>query len=140
MADKPLPSPDLATAPYWAAAREGRLVVQECRACERLIFPPKPRCPRCMAAPAWTRVSGKGVIHSYSVAHQSLVAGLPAPYVVAAVALAEDPRCKITANIVEASIAEVAIGAEVEVVFEQRSADISLPQFRLRAKGPEAAR
>ena len=37
------------TAPYWAAAREGRLVVPECRSCRQVWHPPLPRCPHCHA-------------------------------------------------------------------------------------------
>ena len=31
------------TAPYWDAAREGRLVVKECRSCRQVWHPPLPR-------------------------------------------------------------------------------------------------
>ena len=56
------------TAPYWEAAREGRLVVQECRSCRQLWHPPLPRCPHCHAAdPGWREVSGDGTVYTYTV-------------------------------------------------------------------------
>lgn len=56
------------TAPYWEAAREGRLVVQQCRACRQLWHPPLPRCPHCHHAGVdWRDVSGDGTVYSYTV-------------------------------------------------------------------------
>ncbi len=56
------------TGPYWEAAREKRLVVQECQSCRQLWHPPLPRCPHCHAAdPGWRQVSGDGTIYTYTV-------------------------------------------------------------------------
>ena len=52
------------------------------------------------------------------------------PYVVAIVRLEEGPT--MMTNIVECDPEAVATGMPLEVVFEQRSEEITLPQFRPR--------
>ncbi len=43
------------TAPFWAAAREGRLVAQRCARCGALRFPPSEVCPEWLGMQAeWT--------------------------------------------------------------------------------------
>src|SRR5207249_3654223 len=59
----------------------------------------------------------------------------PAPYVVAQVAIEEDPRVRLTTNIVECDPAELALGMRVEVLFEQHE-DVWLPLFRPAAEQP----
>ncbi|MCP9955383.1 Zn-ribbon domain-containing OB-fold protein [Actinomadura madurae] len=45
---KPLPDvDDPLTAPFWAAAREARLVLPRCTHCSYLQWPPEPVCPEC---------------------------------------------------------------------------------------------
>jgi 3-oxo-4,17-pregnadiene-20-carboxyl-CoA hydratase alpha subunit len=39
--------PDELTKPFWDAANEGRLVIQNCKACNRLQHPPAPTCDQC---------------------------------------------------------------------------------------------
>ncbi len=80
------------TAPYWEAAREKRLVVQECRSCRQLWHPPLPRCPHCHAAgPGWRQVSGDGTIYTYTIVrhptHYAFAGQVP--YILAIVELAE---------------------------------------------------
>ena len=62
----------------------------------------------------------------------------PAPYVVAQVALEEDPRVKLTTRIVEAEPDDLRLGMRMEVVFEQVE-DVWLPLFRPTAEQPEPA-
>jgi acetyl-CoA acetyltransferase len=57
------------------------------------------------------------------------VPGLPAPYVVAQVAMVEDPRVRLTTNAVECDPGDLELGLLMEVVFEQVE-DVWLPLFR----------
>ena len=66
----PLPVADADTLQFWDATQERRLVVPRCRACQKWIWQPKPVCPRCGAdEPAWTGVSGRGRVASWTVIH-----------------------------------------------------------------------
>jgi uncharacterized OB-fold protein len=90
-----IPVIDSASAPYWDAAREGRLLIAKCAACGRVHHYPRPLCPHCWSdgvqpVPA----SGAGTLYTYSTVY---VNDLPPfcdrlPYVAAIVELAEGPR------------------------------------------------
>ncbi len=128
-----LPSLEGPAAPYWAATREGRLVVQRCADCQAWRHPPGPVCWRCRSAnAAFEPVSGKGEILSYTIVHQELVPELAGvgPYNVIVVSLAEAPDVHIVSNLVGTPNAEIAVGLPVEVVFEVVDAEVALPRFR----------
>lgn len=136
---KPIPLPDRDSAPYWEAARRHKLIVRKCRHCGRLWFPPKPRCSACLSAEIdWLELNGLGVIYSYCIMRMSLVPGFVPPYLIAEVDLDGAVGCRLTANIIDCKIDDVRIGLPVEPVFEDRTAEVTLPQFRLRQPGPVA--
>ncbi len=131
-AERPLPLPDDDTAPYWEAASRGELRMQRCTACRAWRFPPRPRCPRCGSDAAhWERVSGRGTIYSFVVAHAPV---LPAfaervPFVVVLVELDEDPQLRIVGNLPDVPVDAVAIGMRVAVGFETLAGGVVLPQW-----------
>ncbi len=132
---KPIPEASPVLAPYFGAARAGRLVVQRCAGCGALRFPPRELCSACLATDAtWQEVSGRGEIFSYNVMHQVYHPGFATevPYAVVVVKLEEGP--KITSNLVDCPLGEIAIGMPVEVVFEELSSEVTLPKFRRRAR------
>src|SRR6201993_3121718 len=115
---------------FWTSGAEGTLRLQECRACESLIHPPAPVCRYCRSRDLGVRaVSGKATLAGFTVNHRFSLPGLPAPYVVAQVAIAEDPRVRLTTNIVECDPDRLELGQQVEVVFEQIE-NVWLPLFR----------
>jgi uncharacterized protein len=118
------------TAPYWDAAREGRLVVQECQSCRQLRHPPLPRCPHCHAAdPDWREASGDGTVYTYTVVrhptHYAFAGQIP--YVLALVELAEGPRLVTALAGVEPG--EVRVGLPVRAVFREVADGVTLPYF-----------
>jgi uncharacterized protein len=118
------------TAPYWNAAREGRLVVQECRSCGQLTHPPLPACPGCHAAePGWREVSGAGTVYTYTVVRHSTHFAFAdqIPYVLALVELAEGPR--LITGITGCPPDEVRVGMPVHVVFREVAEGTTLPYF-----------
>lgn len=129
--EKPVPVVDEVSRFYWEAAAEGTLSVQKCSSCQRYLFPPSVVCPRCLTETLVpTPVSGRGRVHAFTVARQAFDPSFEVPYVLALVELEEDPEVRILTNLVGSDPTEVAGGAPVEVVFEDRAA-VSLPQFRL---------
>lgn len=118
------------TAPYWDAAREGRLVVQECRTCGKAWHPPLPRCPHCHCADlGWRPVSGNGTVYTYTVVrHPTHFAFADKiPYVLALVELAEGPRLVTALQGIEPG--EVQAGQPVHVVFREVADGVTLPYF-----------
>lgn len=127
---RPTPQPSLASIPFWSGGAEGRLRIMKCQDCERLIHPPLPTCPTCHSDDvALTDVSGRAVIAAVTVNVQTWHPTLPAPYVVAVVALEEDDRARLTTNIVDCAPEEATIGMRVQVRFERLEDDIWLPVF-----------
>jgi uncharacterized OB-fold protein len=78
----------------------------------------------------WVRLSGKGSVYSYIVSHQAIHPALVdlIPHSVITVQLEEGLR--MTSNLVDCPVEELAIGIPVEVVFEKASDSITLPKFR----------
>ena len=127
--DLPVPPITPETAPYWNAAREGRLLLQRCVDCRRVRFYPRTLCPGCWSDRAeWTEASGRGRIHSFRIIRRPPAPAFTAllPYVVALIDLEEGPR--MMANVVGDGALDVAIDEAVTVTFERRG-DVTLPQF-----------
>jgi uncharacterized OB-fold protein len=128
----PIPVPTPETRPFWEAAHRHELSLQRCRACGRYVFYPRAACPHCFAADLeWRRVSGRGTLHTFTVVHRGQ-RGFPLgpPYVIAIVELEEGARLMTNLVGVEPDPQKIRIGMPVEVVFEDVSAEITLPRFR----------
>ncbi|HSV47113.1 MAG TPA: Zn-ribbon domain-containing OB-fold protein, partial [Ramlibacter sp.] len=112
----PAPVANADSQPYWAAARERRLVIRKCKACGELHFMPRHLCPVCWSDQLeWVDAKGSGSVHSFTIIRR---ASDPAfaplvPYAVALVDLDEGPR--MMANIVGADTLSVKIGDRVQV-------------------------
>jgi uncharacterized OB-fold protein len=113
-----IPVIDAASAQYWDAARQGRLLIAECKACGRVHHYPRPFCPHCWSEDVHpVKASGRGTLYTYSTVY---VNDLPPfrdrlPYVAAIVELAEGPRVMTT---VEGALAEhLRVGMAVTASF-----------------------
>ena len=136
---RPLPLLALDTEFFWTSGADGQLRIQECRACSALIHPPQPICRYCRSRELGPRiVSGTATLAAFTVNHRFALPGLPPPYVVATVALDDDPRVRLTTNIVGCEPEQLVLGMRLEVVFQQDD-DVWLPLFRPRADQPEPA-
>jgi uncharacterized OB-fold protein len=133
MNDWYLPQIDSESAPFWAAAREGRFLIMRCRACERPYFYPRRYCPRCWSDETeWTEASGRGTVYTYSIVRQNPAPPFRdwCPYAVVLVDLDEGVR--IMANWDRSlPLDALSCGAPVRIVFEQITDEISLPRVRL---------
>jgi uncharacterized OB-fold protein len=128
---KPLPVIQPWSQGFWDAAKEHRLVVQECKDCGVKIFYPRKVCPECWSADlGWYQTSGKGNVFSYTITIMGVEEKFAddLPYVLAWVDLEEGIR--MLTNIVGCDPEEVNIGMDVEVVFEDVTPEISIPKFR----------
>ncbi|MGO9068531.1 OB-fold domain-containing protein, partial [Mycobacterium sp.] len=130
MTGRPLPLVTADNEFFWTSGADGKLRLQECADCTALIHPPAPVCRYCRSHNLGVRtVSGRATLAGFTINHRFSLPGLPAPYVVAQVAIAEDPRVRLTTNIVECDPEQLELGQQVEVVFEQDE-DVWLPLFR----------
>ncbi|GAB89656.1 thiolase C-terminal domain-containing protein [Gordonia rhizosphera] len=133
---RPLPQLTAANEFYWTSGADGVLRIQECTSCDSLLHPPQPVCRYCHGTELGHRVvSGRGTLAGFTVNHRFALPGLNPPYVVAQVALVEDPRIRLTTNIIDCDPEDLYLGMSVEVDFEQLS-DVWLPVFRPAAEQP----
>ena len=117
---------------FWQGAREGRLVLQKCRSCGSIQFPPRHHCASCWEADLEAcDSSGRGIIESVTIVWRAPTAAFSAnvPYAVAAIAVEEGPR--MITNLVGAGALDARIGDPVVVTFGEDAA--GAPQFRLVA-------
>ena len=127
---RPIPDTSGVLAPFFAAARGRRLVVQRCSGCGALRFPPRELCSACLSTAAtWQEVSGRGEVFSYNVMHQVYHPGFASevPYAVVIVRLAEG--AKMLSNLVGVLPRDIRIGMPVRVVFDDITDAITLPKF-----------
>jgi uncharacterized OB-fold protein len=129
---KPLPQPDPVTKPFWDSVKAHAMRLQRCGACGTYVFYPRALCPSCFsAALEWTPVSGRGVIHAFTVVHRhpSPVFQPEVPYVVALVDLEEGARMMTRLVGLPPDPARIRIGMPVEVVYDDVTPEVTLPAF-----------
>ncbi len=122
----PRPIADELTGTFWAATREGRLLVQRCGACSAWQWGPEWCCHTCRSFEVgWADVPQKegryrGRLYSWERNYHPVHPALRghAPYIVALVELPEAGGVRMVGNLLGDPMQEVCIGAEVEAVFE----------------------
>ena len=125
---RPVPTPDEASAPFFAGAARGELMLQRCRACGAFMWPVKARCVECFSGDVeWAPAGGRAELYSFAVVHQRYP-GFDEPYVVATVETPEGVR--FNTSIVGADPDQLEIGMSLEVVFDPVSDDVVVPRFR----------
>ena len=73
-------------------------------------------------------MSGRATVAGFTVNHQRWMPDYPVPYVIAIVELEEQHDLRLMTNMPRTPVAEVRVGMNVKVFFEQHG-DIWLPLF-----------
>jgi len=139
---RPVPVPDERSQGYWDAAADHALAVARCSVCDKFSIPPDVVCQHCHSTePDFTfvPVSGRGVVRSWTVMHQSFVPGFDdlLPFVLVDVELEEQADLRTIGRLVDSPEmldgpdAPLAIGARVVVAFEDLAPGVSVPAFSL---------
>jgi len=129
MTDRPLPTIYPETQFYWDGAKEGKLLLNSCKPCDKAYFPPRPFCPTCGSRDVEViEASGKGRLYSYIINHLP-APGYTPPFTVAVVML--DEGVKMVSNIegLPAEPEALELDMPLEVTFETRG-DLKIPQFK----------
>ncbi|ASC66090.1 Zn-ribbon domain-containing OB-fold protein [Achromobacter denitrificans] len=101
------------TAPFWAAAERGQLLLRTCNQCNRAHWYPRVVCPLCASDDTdWKPASGLGSLYAFSIIERA-----DPPYALAYVELDEGPI--ILSNLVDCDIRAAKIGQRVSAVFRQ---------------------
>lgn len=139
-APRPVPLPDASSEEYWRAAAEHRLAMQRCAACGWYSYPPAQICTNCLSPDRSFRfepLSGRGRLKSWTVVRDAFLPGFKddVPYVVAEVELAEQPGLTMVGRLLDGADAPLALGAAVEVAFEDLADGVAVPAFTLSEEG-----
>ena len=126
---RPIPRPTQTTKPFWEAAKKKKLVMQWDPGARRYQF-----LPRAISIHSgkqnlqWREVSGKGAVHSFTIA-EAPAAGFEGktPYVIAMVELDEGVR--IMANLIKIAPDQVEAGMRVKLAWEKLSDEINFYVF-----------
>ncbi|WGL53994.1 zinc ribbon domain-containing protein [Nocardioides sp. BP30] len=123
-------TPNPITEPFWAAAKERRLVAPQCSACGQFRLPPTPYCPECSSNEVtWTELSGRAEVYSFAVVHG--FPGMPDVTLVPVVVdLPDAPGARLVSNIIDIDPTEVTIGMQLSVDFHPIADGWLLPVFR----------
>jgi hypothetical protein len=116
------PIPDPVTAPFWDAAKEGRLMLGRCKDTGKHFFPPRGVSPFTLSSNVeLVPASGQGVLYTYTVMRTK------EPYIPAMVELAEGPR--LFTNLVNVAPEDVRIGMNLRVEFVGTEGGPPVPMF-----------
>ena len=133
--ERPAPVPNEVSKPFWDGCNAGRLVLQNCTACNRLHYPPVQKCQKCGSGDnfVWKEVQGKGHVDVYFVIRDSRVRGFRSaqPINFALITLDEDPGINFLSNLPGTAAGQVPVGAPVELIFEQTSTGQMIPEWRV---------
>ena len=113
---------------FFEGAKDHKLLIQRCAACQTLRHPPQPRCDRC-GSYDWDTLesSGTGTVYSYVVNHYPQVPAFDYPLPIGLIELAEGTR--LVAQIVECPVASITVGMPVEVTWIE-DGDLTVPAFK----------
>lgn len=130
-----LPLPDLddpLTKEFWAATRDGKLVMPECTSCGYLQWPPERMCPQCQQRDRrWREIPAVGTLWSYAVYHRALDPAFAdkVPYVVGLVTIDGIDR-KMYGLMMNAE-EDVRIGGRVRGVFVPANDEVTFIHWRI---------
>jgi uncharacterized protein len=117
------PLPDVTwvlTAPFWAGAERGELVIPYCDTCGNARWYPKDVCRICDGEPfTWRVTSGRGTLFSWVVVTHAFLPQFAdlTPFVPALVVLEEDPTVRIPTRMVDCDPAALEFDMPVSVAF-----------------------
>jgi uncharacterized OB-fold protein len=132
--------------------------LQQCDDCKLLRYPPTTACPWCACLTStWTRVEGKGEVHSYEEVHHAIQPAFRdfTPYMVLLVDLdtqkgkpTEHEALRVVGNLTTPDgrlappelVKRVGIGSRMRMVFSDAGAGISLPQWTLDEAAAQPAK
>src|SRR5680860_1109349 len=135
---RPLPNIDADIAPFWDAVRRHEFHMLRCNECGSWYWPAaycrngEDHAGDFRENMSWEKASGKGKIFVYNVHHWAFDKRFAdeVPYVFALIETDEGPM--FGTNIIGSDPSAVAIGAPVEIVFQDyEGSDVTLPLARM---------
>jgi len=129
----PVPVVEPLTEPFWAAARDHRLVIQRCTACGTYRHLQHALCGNCQSADyEWAESAGTGTVFTYTIVGHRVhdATNDVVPYNVAIVELDDCGGVLVPSNVVDCTPDEMAVGMPVVVEWDVLTDEITFPRFR----------
>jgi len=137
----PKPMSEDLTAPFWEGANQGRLLIQRCQQCGRYIHLPRPVCSNCLSFDlSFEQVSGRATLYSYTITYRAFHPYYvdKVPYVLASVDLIEQPKLRFLTRLVDIAEADLKIGMDLVVDFQELEPGFAVPLFKSNHSHPAA--
>ena len=116
--------------PYWDGLQARRLLIQRCASCGCLRHYPRPVCSACWSMAAdWVEASGKGVVHTWTVAHHAFHKSWRDQLPLVLVTVDLDEGVRIHAPLRGPGTTALRIGLPVRLIFESTDGQTLLPAF-----------
>jgi uncharacterized OB-fold protein len=140
---------DVENLEYFRHCAEHDFHLQACTACGLIRYPPTTACPWCMNLESrWTRVEGKGAVHSYSEVHHAIQPAFRdyTPYLILLVDLdtqkgqpSEHEALRVVGNLATPDgklapadqVRHVGIDSRMRMVFSDVAPGLALPQWTI---------
>lgn len=128
MSNRFIPETSKISQPFWDSCKAGAMQIQRCEDCGHYAYYPVYICPECASRKlAWTAVSGRGSVYTFTAADNSIFD--EGPIIVALIELEEGAM--MMSNIINASAQDVSIGMPVRLTYQPISDAFTLPVFEL---------
>jgi len=115
---------------WFDAARESRLMFQQCESCGAVPNYPRSVCPTCWSPALQERTSaGHGIVYSFTTQYRPGAPGFAdeVPYTLALVEL--DEGFRVLADLRDCPDEDLAVGLPVRAIFDEVSPNFTLPRF-----------
>ena len=135
---KSLPKINKVDQPYWQGAVAGKLLLQKCKACDKLQFFPRVVCVDCFSGDIeWVQASGTGKVHSFTWVRVPRNPAFKEEAPICYVNVVLDEGVIMESRLVGPGIEKVKLGDRVKASFQEtHNPEIKLPVFELVSPPP----
>jgi uncharacterized OB-fold protein len=128
---KPLPLLEGLTKEFYDWCKKHELHFQRCRDCGTWRHVPREMCAACGSWQwEWQRSSGRGTVYTWTVVARALHPAFATDVPIAPAVIEMEEGVRVLSLVVDCPPDALEIGMPVEVVFDDVTADVTLPRFR----------
>jgi uncharacterized OB-fold protein len=130
------------SAPFWEAAREGKLVVDHCEKCDGNFFPPRAWCPVCATGDfidSLHELRGPVRLYSFTVNHRAWLPTMNVPFVLGLAHFEDAPGVRIPCRVSISDLSKLRCDMLLDIGFVAGAEGFKVPSFMAREQEPEAA-
>lgn len=129
---KPIPEPmEELNKQYWQHCADEKLCFQKCTTCKTWRHIPRPMCAKCNSIEwEWAKATGRGKIFSWTITRVPLHPAFTSQVPYALLIVEMEEGVKMVSGLRNLPPDEIALGLDVEVIFERVAENMALPYFQ----------